>query len=252
LYERALSITEQALGPMHPNTARSLNNLAGLLESQGEYGAARPLYERALAIREQALGPLHPDTATSLNNLAGLLGSQGEYGAARSLYERALAICERSLGVDHPTTRTIRNNLAINQQIAEFTAQAQAAVVAALADSSLDRAALAQQLEVVAQQVENGQQPGSPYLALAAKLRALITQLDLPDENQQLAELLQRAQAATERALASDDTTARADLAERLAVTADAYAGGEQPSSPRYQLAAELRALAARLKVPAE
>jgi tetratricopeptide (TPR) repeat protein len=100
------------LGPAHPHTAQSLNNLAALLRAQGEYGAARPLYERALAIYEQALGPNHPDTATSLNNLAGLHYAQGEYGAARPLYERALEICERSLGVDHPTTRDVRANLA--------------------------------------------------------------------------------------------------------------------------------------------
>ena len=31
LYERALAIREKALGPEHPNTASSLNNLASLL-----------------------------------------------------------------------------------------------------------------------------------------------------------------------------------------------------------------------------
>ena len=59
LYERALSIREKALGPLHPDIAQSLNNLAGLLESLGDYGGARLLYERALAIWEQVLGPPH-------------------------------------------------------------------------------------------------------------------------------------------------------------------------------------------------
>ena len=89
-----------------------MNNLALLLQSQGDYAAARPLYERALAIREQALGPAHPDTATSLNNLAYLLWAQGDYAAARPLYERALQIVEQVLGVSHPTTNIIRANLA--------------------------------------------------------------------------------------------------------------------------------------------
>ena len=70
LFERALAIREQVLGPNHPDTASSLNNLAGLYYSQGDYERARPLYERALAITEQVLGPNHPDTASSLNNLA--------------------------------------------------------------------------------------------------------------------------------------------------------------------------------------
>ena len=66
LYERALAISEKALGPKHPDTATNLNNLALLLQAQGDLAGARPLYERALAIREKALGPKHPDTATSV------------------------------------------------------------------------------------------------------------------------------------------------------------------------------------------
>jgi hypothetical protein len=40
---------EKALGPEHPDTARGLNNLAGLLQDQGDLAAARPLFERSLA-----------------------------------------------------------------------------------------------------------------------------------------------------------------------------------------------------------
>ena len=58
------------LGERHPDYALSLNNLAALLESQGDYAAARPLFEQALAIRKAVLGERHPDYATSLNNLA--------------------------------------------------------------------------------------------------------------------------------------------------------------------------------------
>ncbi|HEX9256594.1 MAG TPA: tetratricopeptide repeat protein, partial [Candidatus Angelobacter sp.] len=52
LYRRALAINEKALGPEHPNTASSLNNLALLLKEQGKFSEAEPLYRRALAIRE--------------------------------------------------------------------------------------------------------------------------------------------------------------------------------------------------------
>ena len=51
----------------------SLNNLAGLYETQGKYGEDEPLYKRSLAISEKALGPDHPDVATSLENYALLL-----------------------------------------------------------------------------------------------------------------------------------------------------------------------------------
>ena len=80
------------LGERHPDTAPSLNNLAELLDEQGDYAAAKPLYEQALAIRKAVLGERHPDTAQSLNNLAALLESQGDYAAAKPLLEQALAI----------------------------------------------------------------------------------------------------------------------------------------------------------------
>jgi hypothetical protein len=43
-----------------PTWPTSLNNLAGLYDTQGQYGKAEPLYQRALAIREKALGPGAP------------------------------------------------------------------------------------------------------------------------------------------------------------------------------------------------
>jgi hypothetical protein len=63
---------ERVLGPEHPHTTTSLNNLASLLQAQGDLAGARPLFERALAIREKVLGPDHPHTAKSRNDLASL------------------------------------------------------------------------------------------------------------------------------------------------------------------------------------
>ncbi|MCP4360981.1 MAG: tetratricopeptide repeat protein [Chloroflexi bacterium] len=112
-YERALAIDEKTLGPDHPHTATSLNNLGLLLDSMGEYGEAWPFYERALTIREKQLGTDHPDTANSLNNLGELLRMMGAYKEARPFYERALAIREKQLGPDHPDTATSLNNLGL-------------------------------------------------------------------------------------------------------------------------------------------
>jgi Tfp pilus assembly protein PilF len=60
------------LGPQHPATATSLNNLGYLLQAMGDLAAARPYYERALAITEQVLGPDHPHTHIVRDNLATL------------------------------------------------------------------------------------------------------------------------------------------------------------------------------------
>jgi hypothetical protein len=62
LFRRALAIREKVLGPDHPDTAQSINNLALVLYAKGDYAGAEPLLRRALAIREKALGPNHPDT----------------------------------------------------------------------------------------------------------------------------------------------------------------------------------------------
>jgi tetratricopeptide (TPR) repeat protein len=112
LYQRALSISEQVQGASHPDTASSLNNLAGLYWNQGRYAEAEPLLRRALAINEQKLGANHPDTANSLNSLAELYDSQGKYAEAEPLLRRALAINEQELGATHPNTALSLNNLA--------------------------------------------------------------------------------------------------------------------------------------------
>jgi tetratricopeptide (TPR) repeat protein len=112
LHERALAIREARLGPDHPDTAQSLNNLANVLRDQGDLDGARTLHERALAIREARLGPDHPDTAQSLHNLALVLVDQGDLDGARTLYERALATFEAHLGPDHPDTAQSLHNLA--------------------------------------------------------------------------------------------------------------------------------------------
>ena len=62
LYRRALAGKEEALGPAHPDTLITVNNLANLLSEQGKYDEAEPMYRRALAGNEEALGPAHPNT----------------------------------------------------------------------------------------------------------------------------------------------------------------------------------------------
>lgn len=69
-YERALAIREAVLGPQHPGTATSLNNLAWLSHDEGNIAEAVALMRRALAIRETALGPQHPDTQATRRSLA--------------------------------------------------------------------------------------------------------------------------------------------------------------------------------------
>ena len=85
MYERALQIREKALGPEHPDTVTSLNNLAALHQDMGAPAKAVPLYERVVKIKEKTPGPDHPDTAISLTNLALVYQGLGEYDKALPL-----------------------------------------------------------------------------------------------------------------------------------------------------------------------
>ena len=96
LHRRALAINEQALGPEHPLTAISLDNLAVLYNKQGRYAEAEPLYKRTLAIFEKALGPEHPDVAMYLENYAKLLRHMNRGAEATDMELRAKAIREKS------------------------------------------------------------------------------------------------------------------------------------------------------------
>jgi CHAT domain-containing protein/tetratricopeptide (TPR) repeat protein len=101
------------LGEEHPSYAASLNNLAELYSSMGEYAKAEPLHIAARDIWKRVLGEEHPAYATSLDNLAGLYQSMGEYAKAEPLFVEARDIRKRVLGEEHPDYATSLNNLAV-------------------------------------------------------------------------------------------------------------------------------------------
>jgi tetratricopeptide (TPR) repeat protein len=112
LAEEALALARQLVGPRHPATLGSMNNLAFLYERQGRYGEAEPLYAEALQLSREVLGPRHPSTLTSMNNLASLYNGQGRYGEAEPLYTEALQLRREVLGPRHRDTLTSMNTLA--------------------------------------------------------------------------------------------------------------------------------------------
>jgi tetratricopeptide (TPR) repeat protein len=107
-----LADQEQILGPDHPDTLASRNNLALAYRDAGRAAEAIPLHERTLADRERILGPDHPETLASRNNLARAYRAADRAAEAIPLHERAIAGRERVLGRDHPGTMQSRNNLA--------------------------------------------------------------------------------------------------------------------------------------------
>ena len=138
LYQQALTIWEQRLGPSNLNVTISLQGLANLARDRDQYLEAEQYYQRALHLREQQLGQHHVDTAHLLHDLALLRQKQGQLNEACELAERALSIREQALGETHPhtgTTRTLHAQLAQEQERhpREEAASADVFVSAALA-----------------------------------------------------------------------------------------------------------------------
>jgi tetratricopeptide (TPR) repeat protein len=111
--ERALEITEAALGPADPEVAWRCDTLGNGLHALGELEGARVQLERALAIGEATLGPDQPEVAVWLNDLGSVLQDLGELEGAQVQLERALEISETALGPDDPAVAVRRNNLGL-------------------------------------------------------------------------------------------------------------------------------------------
>jgi len=92
------------LGPEHPITLNSMNNLANVYFDEGKYAQAEALYSQTLEIRRRVLGPEHPITVNSMNSLAFVYSDEGKYAQAEALYSQALEIRRRILGPEHPDT----------------------------------------------------------------------------------------------------------------------------------------------------
>jgi hypothetical protein len=67
--ERALTLAESSLGKEHPETLRTVDNLAALYRAQGRHGEAEALSRQALDASERVLGQDHPETLRRINNL---------------------------------------------------------------------------------------------------------------------------------------------------------------------------------------
>ncbi len=111
-WEKVVQRMATSLGPDHPDTLASKNNLATAYETVGDLDRAIPLHEAALAGFERVLGSDHPVTLLSKSNLAYALGSAGDFDRATPLHEATLASYKRVFGPSHLQTLIAENNLA--------------------------------------------------------------------------------------------------------------------------------------------
>ena len=106
-YRAVLKLREKVLGPEHPDTLASRNNLAGALYGEGKYAEAEAEYRAVLKLREKVLGPEHPDTLLSRNDLAWFLATCPDAKIRNGSEAMALAtnVCELSRWSDAALSR---------------------------------------------------------------------------------------------------------------------------------------------------
>ncbi len=121
--EKAIALLAKAratliarLGPDHPDTLASMNNLAGVYRLTHQLDRALPLFVETLALQKSKLGPDHPDTLQSMNDLAIAYEYVRQRDRALALNEETLALRKAKLGPDHPDTLQSMNNLAFGYQ----------------------------------------------------------------------------------------------------------------------------------------
>jgi serine/threonine protein kinase/tetratricopeptide (TPR) repeat protein len=114
--ERALELRRAKLGPEHPNTLESMNNLAAAYQAAGQLQDALPLYEAAWKLLEARFGADDLATLTALNNVATVYQALGRLNDAVSLYERGVKLSRAKLGLDDPATLRMMGNLATAYQ----------------------------------------------------------------------------------------------------------------------------------------
>jgi serine/threonine protein kinase len=112
LLQQSMEIRRRVLGPEHPDTLNSMNDLAEALRNEGHYAEAEKLQRETLDIRRRVLGPEDPDTLNSMNNLANTLWEDGKYAEAEKLNRATLDVRRRVLGPEHPDTLKSMSNLA--------------------------------------------------------------------------------------------------------------------------------------------
>ena len=116
-FQRARELYTRHRGPDHPDTLKSMNNLANSYYDLARHADALKLHEETLALDKAKLGPDHPDTLLSMHNLASSYYALGRHADALKLNEETLALKKAKLGPDHPDTLWSMYNIACSHAL---------------------------------------------------------------------------------------------------------------------------------------
>ncbi|KAK0735992.1 hypothetical protein B0T21DRAFT_348114 [Apiosordaria backusii] len=101
---RAYEYRRELLGDKHPDTIRSMADLAATYHAQGRYDEDEKISVEVLALRRDVLGDKHPDTIGSMASLATTYHDQGRYDEDEKISVEVLALRRDVLGDKHPDT----------------------------------------------------------------------------------------------------------------------------------------------------
>lgn len=111
-WRATLEKRQKQLGRDHEQIATAMNELAMVLQDQGDLAGAELLYRDSLAMRRRMFGDEHEDVAQSMSNLGNLLRDRGKFPEAEPLVRDALAMSRKLLGNDHTKVASMLNNMA--------------------------------------------------------------------------------------------------------------------------------------------
>jgi len=112
LYEDALSIARERLGPRAPQIAELLWDIAGVRRNRGDLAGAEAFDKDALAIYVGIAGDDSTEAAGVRESLSILYAQEGRFAESASLQAQVVETRARHLSADHPFTLNSRYNLA--------------------------------------------------------------------------------------------------------------------------------------------
>ncbi|MEM9657323.1 MAG: tetratricopeptide repeat protein, partial [Planctomycetota bacterium] len=110
-YRRVAKTTEATLGADSLVLATVRNNLAEALVEQGRNEEAEVFQRLVLATRREALGERHPDYAQALSKLAQTRFWQGDAVEAEELIQQAYEVLSEAYGAEHPEVARVESDL---------------------------------------------------------------------------------------------------------------------------------------------
>jgi tetratricopeptide (TPR) repeat protein len=109
---RCLEAQENLLGPDHPSTLVTANNLALMFHDKGDYERAEAFYKRCLEGQERRSRSENPAALITVDNLGTLYWDRGDLEQAELCLKRCLEARERLIGPEHPDTNSTLFSLA--------------------------------------------------------------------------------------------------------------------------------------------